>query len=49
MSSLAAESVDFFKNDIFVVGLLIIELGLLHGDLSECVVYDQGCIDYLVL
>ena len=49
ISNSEVENIDFFKSDVFVLGLFIVELGLLHGNLEECLRYDEGYLDYDIL
>lgn len=43
------DDIDFFKNDIFVLGLLVLELGLLSNSLIEVFDYGNGNIDFNLL
>jgi hypothetical protein len=43
------EGIDFSKNDIFTLALLVLELGLLNCRASECMDFKSGLVDFQVI
>ena len=47
--SMLPEDIDFFKNDIFCMGLIVLELGLPNRSIPEIYSFSEGVLYYEVL